>query len=628
MYILEPEILNYIPPKTNFDFSKNLFPLLMEGGHVLYGYPAKGYWCDIGNPQSYLQANADILLNNIVLNLPYDQYAPGIWVGKNTEIDPTARLEAPLIIGHNCYVGPRVSLSEYCVIGDNCRIGEGASLKRTVLWNGAAVGKGAQLRGAVLCSNAQVKAHSAVYEGAIIGDESIVKERCIIKPGSKIWPNKTIEEGTVFKNNLVWGVKSSSNLFSYRGVRGEFNLDISLELALRLGFAFGSLLDPGVKIGVSSDDLTAAKIVKQVLSSGLQLVGQQVYDLGEVTAPITRFAIRHNNLQAGVNISFAEQEELLQISFFNEKGANINKAQEKKIENILAIDDFRFINPRKIKEILPLPGMYSLYFSNLRQQLKTKLSAKLIYSCPASKLSSYFQQLLEELGCQVEKTDFSKLKDVVQQKNADLGIYLDGQGETFILYDEKGNVIKEDKLKVLLAYLLFKEDKNATIVAPVDAPSVLEKLAEKYKGRVIRTKSAPEVMMEDMLKQGSKQFALEFDGVQAVLNILRFLEREQLKLSQLNSAIPSFYLHKDVLECPWEIKGRIIRSLVEDTEENNCTGSLEGVKFTHPEGWALIMPDSEKPLVKIICESSSYELAEEISNFYKGKIQLIMKTQS
>ncbi|HHV72588.1 MAG TPA: NDP-sugar synthase, partial [Clostridia bacterium] len=140
MYILEPEILNYIPPKTNFDFSKNLFPLLMEGGHVLYGYPAKGYWCDIGNPQSYLQANADILLNNIVLNLPYDQYAPGIWVGKNTEIDPTARLEAPLIIGHNCYVGPRVSLSEYCVIGDNCRIGEGASLKRPVLWNGAAVG--------------------------------------------------------------------------------------------------------------------------------------------------------------------------------------------------------------------------------------------------------------------------------------------------------------------------------------------------------------------------------------------------------------------------------------------------------------------------------------------------------
>src|SRR6185503_4116796 len=53
IYILEPEVLDLIPEKVDFDFSKNLFPHMLKNGMPLYGYIAQGYWADIGNLDQY-----------------------------------------------------------------------------------------------------------------------------------------------------------------------------------------------------------------------------------------------------------------------------------------------------------------------------------------------------------------------------------------------------------------------------------------------------------------------------------------------------------------------------------------------------------------------------------------------
>lgn len=67
IYVIEPEILDYIPPNIPFDFSKDLFPKLMKEGITLYGYNAKGYWRDVGNPESYREVNKEILEGKIKL---------------------------------------------------------------------------------------------------------------------------------------------------------------------------------------------------------------------------------------------------------------------------------------------------------------------------------------------------------------------------------------------------------------------------------------------------------------------------------------------------------------------------------------------------------------------------------
>src|SRR5690348_10249608 len=53
IYVLDPKVLNYVPSSQSFDFSHDLFPILMRNGDPLYGYIADGYWCDVGNLEEY-----------------------------------------------------------------------------------------------------------------------------------------------------------------------------------------------------------------------------------------------------------------------------------------------------------------------------------------------------------------------------------------------------------------------------------------------------------------------------------------------------------------------------------------------------------------------------------------------
>jgi len=629
IYILEPEVFDYIPPETFFDFSKNLFPLLMEKGIALYGYTGKGYWCDIGNPAVYLNAHEDILMNKVSIDLPYNEIKPGILVGKNTEIHPTARLKSPLIIGCSCYIGPHVFIGPYSVIADNCIIEDRSSIKKSILWNGVMLGKGSTLRGAIVCSNVKIKNNVSIFEGAIVGDESMLEEGCTIKPQVKIWPGKTIEEGSTLRKNVVWGVKPSRNLFGNNGVKGVFNKDITLDLVLRLGSAFGSAIDPVGRIGVSNDDSPVSGIIKQLIISGLQVSGHQVCDLGNITLPITRFAIKTDNLKGGIHIK-TEKNDVTLITFLNENGANISTAEEKRIENILEVEDFRYIPGKNIKNTISLFDKETSYFLNLRQQINQSIPLKVVLNCPSIPLAKRVKKLLEEIGCDVEEAEHhDNIKSKMCNLKADMGICLDSQGEELILFDENGNTLKGSKLKVLLTYLLLEDpSETSTIIAPIDSPSVLEKLAQKHQGKILYTKSNLQTRMENMINQGKSgeaQFALEFDGIQALLKVLKTVNSKKKKLSQLIAEIPPFYLHKEALECPWEIKGKIIRSLVEKFDYYEHNDSIEGVRFKHAEGWTLIIPDSEKPRVNIISEGSSSEIAEELTSFYKDVIQEIIK---
>ena len=145
-YILEPEVLDYLHENEEADFSKDLFPLLLEKEEPMYGYVAEGYWCDVGHLEAYREAHYDGLDKKVKLDFPYEEKSAGIWIGSNTYIDPTVSIEAPALIGDNCRIGPRVSIEAGTVIGDNVTIGADADLKRPIIWNGATVGDEAHLR--------------------------------------------------------------------------------------------------------------------------------------------------------------------------------------------------------------------------------------------------------------------------------------------------------------------------------------------------------------------------------------------------------------------------------------------------------------------------------------------------
>lgn len=133
IYILEPRILKYFDADKPFDFSKELFPLLMAKGEPLYGYVASGYWSDIGNLEQYRQAHYDVLTGQVALDIPGKQLKPGVWVGQSTEISPEAEIEAPVLLGDYCRIESQTKLGSFSIIGDYGIVREGSSVKRGVL---------------------------------------------------------------------------------------------------------------------------------------------------------------------------------------------------------------------------------------------------------------------------------------------------------------------------------------------------------------------------------------------------------------------------------------------------------------------------------------------------------------
>lgn len=70
IYIVSPRAMELVPPATEFDFSRDLFPLLMERGMEIRALPMEGYWCDIGTPHAFHQCNLDALDGKLGVELP------------------------------------------------------------------------------------------------------------------------------------------------------------------------------------------------------------------------------------------------------------------------------------------------------------------------------------------------------------------------------------------------------------------------------------------------------------------------------------------------------------------------------------------------------------------------------
>ncbi|HEY9870554.1 MAG TPA: NDP-sugar synthase, partial [Candidatus Obscuribacterales bacterium] len=208
IYILEPEVMLYVVLGREQDFSNDLFPLLLLRNEPMFGFVADGYWCDIGNLQVYRQAHMDVLDGKVKLDLGLAQIEPGIWVGEGTQINSSAKLEAPALIGRSCRIGDDVVVGSHTVIGDNVVIQEKASLKHPLIWSNSYIGSNCALRACVVCSHATIHRGAEILEGAVIGVNSAIGQEAIVSPDVRIWPGKNVDSGAQVTNSLIWGTRA------------------------------------------------------------------------------------------------------------------------------------------------------------------------------------------------------------------------------------------------------------------------------------------------------------------------------------------------------------------------------------------------------------------------------------
>jgi mannose-1-phosphate guanylyltransferase len=149
LYILEPEVMRYIPAQREVSIERETFPRLIREGAGVYGIVSEGYWQDMGTPTRYRQVHWDALERRFPLPIRGRQIQQGVWVGEDVEFGPGSLLVPPVVIGNRVKVGEHALIGPYAVIGDDCHIGDRAHCSRSILWDHSVVRDGSRLSNSI-----------------------------------------------------------------------------------------------------------------------------------------------------------------------------------------------------------------------------------------------------------------------------------------------------------------------------------------------------------------------------------------------------------------------------------------------------------------------------------------------
>ncbi|MBP0015266.1 MAG: mannose-1-phosphate guanyltransferase [Roseofilum sp. SBFL] len=655
IYILEPEVLNYLSPKEEADFSKDLFPFLLAQRKPLYGYIAEGYWCDVGHLDAYRESQYSALAQRVNLEVSYPHRSPSLWIGQNTYIDPTVNIEPPVLIGNNCRIGSHVHIEPGTIIGDNVTIGSHATLKRPIIWNGAIIGDESHLRACVVGRGTRIDRRAHILEGAIVGSLSTVGEEARVSPQVRVWPNKRIEAGAILNLNLIWGNVGHRNLFGQRGVSGLANIDITPELAVKLGAAYGSTLSPGSEVTVSRDQRSISRMVTRSLVAGLMSVGVDVQNLENKAIPIVRTVIPTLGVEGGIHVRLhPERGSSILIEFLNHKGINISKSKEKKIEGCFFKEDMRRSLLYEVGNVTYTSETLQIYMEAFEKHLNLEaietVSSKVVIDYVFAVSGAVLPQLLAKFGCDAVVLNASlnpkplslddqegllnQLGRVVGALEATMGVQVSSNGEKFVLIDETGTAIRGEILTALMMQMILTAHPRGTVVVPIHASSAVEEIARRHEGRVIRTKSNPAALMEachanpNVVLGGSgdmgfifPQLHPGFDAMFATAKLMEMLKLQDISLGTMRSKLPPIAHQMTTLRCPWTAKGAVMRYLVE-THSSEQLQLVDGVKIISPDGhhWVLILPDAGEAMIDIVADGCDPEIVESLLKDYGDRV--------
>lgn len=656
IYIIEPEVFKLMEKNKNYDWSKDIFPQILEANKPIYGFTATGYWCDIGNLQQYRTAHMDIVQEKIKVKVPGNQRGRDIWIGEGTDIHPSAQISGPAIIGKNCRIKEKAQVDEYSVIGDNSIIEEGSVTHRSILWNNVYIGKHTKMTGAIIGQQNTIKDHVNINEGVVLGDKVFIGSGAVVQPQVKVWPDKNIEAGANVNMSLIWGVKWPGALFGVDGISGLANIEITPDYAMKLGAAYGAYLAKGSIATTSRDSHPACRMINRAIICGLISVGVHVADLRVNPTTVSRYVLKNKGARGGIHARIDPRDpKSILIEFFDDRGININKTVERKLENIFFREDFRRTSMDEVGRIeFPsriIDEYHEGFFKNLDEEIISRANFKVVLNYGFGIASLVLPHILGKMDCETVSInayldvqqacesmdrlpeDLATLKNIVTTLKSNIGVWFDKDCERIIVVDDKGEVIQGNRLLALFAHLLLKHSDHGIIVVPVNAPSIIEEIAHKHGGKIIHTKSDGRSLMHTASLGEQKiifgghsngsfifpEFHPSFDPMFAFAKLLEFMAKEDRKLSEIAKEVPEFHMAHSEVECTWQEKGKLMRLMIE-VHEDKPMEVIEGLKIFFDQAWVLMLPDPTEPLFHLYSEANSDREALELIEEFRETI--------
>lgn len=432
-------------------------------------------------------------------------------------------------------------------------------------------------------------------------------------------------------------------LFGTDGVRGVANVELTAELAFKLGqcgaYVLTKAADHTPTILIGKDTRISGDMLEAALTAGMCSVGVKVVSLGVLPTPAVAYLTRYYKADAGVVISASHNPyEYNGIKFFNGDGYKLSDSVEDEIE--------AYIKGEKMMDQLPdNDGIGTVTANNhsIEDYVKFAVSTidcdlkgmKIAIDCANGASYQTAFKALNSLGAHVEaihntpdgininnqcgSTHMESLQSYVKAIGADIGLAFDGDADRMLAVDENGNIVDGDVIMAICAKYMLENgtlEKN-TLVATVMSNLGLFIAGEKLGINIPKTKVGDRYVLEEMLDKGyciggEQSGHVIFlkhnttgDGLVSGLQLLAVLKKTGQKLSEaakIVEILPQVLVNA-------KVKNENKNSYMEIPEIAEACKKLED-EFAG-EGRVLIRPSGTEPLVRVMIEGKDEAVLQE-----------------
>ncbi|MEE1251313.1 MAG: phosphoglucosamine mutase [Lachnospiraceae bacterium] len=446
-----------------------------------------------------------------------------------------------------------------------------------------------------------------------------------------------------------------ARMFGTDGVRGVAGLELTVELATKLGQAGAYVLTKEKEhkptIIVGCDTRISGEMLANALMAGICSVGANAVYVGVMPTPAVAYLTRKHKVDAGVVISASHNPmEFNGIKFFNGEGYKLSDALEDEIEAVIRNDmkDIDFPTGADLGRIEYRFDMKAEYVEFIKKCVPVDLRGlKIVVDCAEGASYETSTQTLRDLGADLVtihvnpdgtninadcgSTHMEELQRRVVDEKADLGLAFDGDADRMLAVDECGNIVDGDQLMAICGNYMKAQGKlkKNTIVVTVMTNLGFSLMGKKQGIHVEKTKVGDRYVLENMLENGyniggEQSGHIIFlddnttgDGLLSALHLLQVVVDTGKKLSELAS----------VMEV---LPQALVNAKVPNAKKENfmdyaeISAAIERVeKKFDGEGRVLIRPSGTEPLVRVMIEGKNQE---EIDKEAEELAELITQT--
>ena len=442
-------------------------------------------------------------------------------------------------------------------------------------------------------------------------------------------------------------------LFGSSGVRGLVNLDLNPDLVCKIGCAVVTHSN-AKKVIVAKDTRISGNMIEQALVSGVNSCGSDAFLTGVVPTPVLAYSSKTLNFDAGFMLTASHNPAPYNgIKVFKGDLSYVD-SEQKAVEEIVDKSSYKRADWKKLGKIFNIDAVKP-YLDMVTRTVKLKNHWKVVVDSGCGAAFDLAPKMLKALGCNVialnsqpdghfparkSEPTVESLQDIaktVKIMGADIGIAFDGDADRVAFVDENGVFVNFDRSLAAYAAFVLKRNGGGTVTTTIEASMCVDTMAERYAGRVVRTKVGDIYVSEAVKREGAvfggepcgawvhPQQHLCPDGPLSAALFLAAIEDQNLCVSKFIDPVPVYPTQRVSFHCKNDLKynlieklGGILKIMFPDYKDYS---TVDGARLTLKNGWLLVRASGTEPIIRLTVESETEDAAKDITQKVTAIVQ-------